>query len=297
MNYSLAEAFERNRGLISKDEQERLANSLVVIPGCGGVGGMHAHTLARLGVGRFRLTDPDTFSIANINRQIGATVHNVDKNKAVVTAEMVKSINPTAEVSIIEGGLTPGNCKEFVAGSDLVVDGIDFFSFSHRRMLFQEAWNQRVPALTAAPLGFSGTLHIFAPGGMSFDEYFDLRDEQSPFDQFINFFMGLAPARLHVPYMDLSSIEPATGRGPSSIIGSQLAACLVGTEAVRLLLNRGPSALAPYYLQVDLYRQRLVKAKLWKGNRNPLQRLRKRLFVKRLRELGLDKAFQEAAGG
>ena len=72
--FSRSEAFERNRGLISDAEQDKLARTLVVIAGCGGVGGLHAHTCARLGIGRFRIADSDTFSIANINRQIGATV-------------------------------------------------------------------------------------------------------------------------------------------------------------------------------------------------------------------------------
>ena len=67
--FSAAEAFERNLGLISPEEQERLAKTTIAIAGCGGVGGVHAHTLARLGIGGFRLCDPDEFSLANFNRQ------------------------------------------------------------------------------------------------------------------------------------------------------------------------------------------------------------------------------------
>ena len=99
--FSPTEAFERNRGLISLAEQERLSSCLVAIAGCGGVGGLHAHTLARLGVGRFRLSDDDTFSLANFNRQIGATVRTLGSNKAAVTADMIRSINPEAHIEIV----------------------------------------------------------------------------------------------------------------------------------------------------------------------------------------------------
>jgi molybdopterin/thiamine biosynthesis adenylyltransferase len=292
VSFSRSDAFERNFGLISFTDQEKLANSLVVIAGCGGVGGLHAHTCARLGIGRFRLSDSDTFSIANFNRQIGATLHTVGKNKAKVTAEMIRSINPDASIEIFEENISQDNVASFVAGADLVIDGVDFFSISARRQLFAAAWQVVIPALTAAPLGFSATLHVFAKGGMSFDDYFDIRDGQDPFDQIVRFFVGLAPSGLHLPYMDLSSVNIGSGRGPSSILGSQLAASLAGGEALKILLGRGELLLAPRYLQVDGYRQLLRKRRLHRGNRNWLQRLKRTIFMKKLRSLGLDQTLK-----
>jgi len=287
--FSRSEAFERNRGLISPAEQEKLANSLVVIAGCGGVGGLHAHTLARLGIGRFRITDPDNFSLANFNRQIGATVDTVDKNKAEVTANIIRSINPEAKVEIMSEPVSAENASTFVKDSNLVADGLDFFALDARRQLFAAARTSDIPVVTSAPLGFSATLHVFAKGGMSFDEYFNLRDDQERFDQFVSFFVGLAPKGLHLPYMDLSTVNIATGRGPSTIIACQLASCLIGAEAVRILSGRGPSRLAPNYLQFDTYRQRVAKGRLRHGNRNWLQRLKRRIVKNRLQSLGLDR--------
>jgi tRNA threonylcarbamoyladenosine dehydratase len=289
--FSRAEAFERNTGLISLEEQKILASSLVVIAGCGGVGGLHAHTCARLGIGRFRIADTDTFSIANINRQIGATVQSIGKNRAEVTADMIRSINPECTVEVLDRNICADNVGAFVRDADLVFDGVDFFALSARRQLFAAAWQVDIPALTAAPLGFSATLHVFANGGMSFDEYFDLADEQEPFEQLMRFIVGLAPAGLHLPYMDLSSVNTQTGRGPSSILGAQMAASLAGGEALAILLNRRPLLLAPEYLQFDCYRQVLRKRRLRGGNRNWLQRLRRISLTKKFRTLGLDRAF------
>jgi molybdopterin/thiamine biosynthesis adenylyltransferase len=290
--FSRAEAFERNRGLISVSEQEKLANSLVVIAGCGGVGGLNAHTSARLGIGRFRIADSDKFSPANINRQVGATIHTIGRNKAEVTAEMIRSINPDASVEIFETNISHENAPRFVKGANVVIDGVDFFALASRRQLFAAAWQAGIPALTAAPLGFSATLHVFAKDGMSFDEYFDLRDDQDPFDQIVRFFVGLAPNGLHLPYMDLSSVDIKSGRGPSSILGSQMAASLAGGETIKILLDRGSLLLAPNYLQFDCYRQLLCKRRLRGGNRNWIHRLKRAMLTKRLRSLGLDQTLK-----
>lgn len=288
--FSYGEAFERNLGLVTAPEQEKLAASLAVVAGCGGVGGLHAHTLARLGVGRFRLADFDTFSVANFNRQIGATVETVGRKKAEVTSAMVRSINPAAAVEVFDGGVTRENAGDFVRGAGVVVDGIDFFSLEARRLLFAAARRARVPVVSAGPLGFGATLHVFGPDGMSFDEYFDVYDGQDPFDQLVNFVLGLAPGALHTPYLDFRTVNPATGRGPSSIVGTQLAACLVGAESVRILLGRGPSRLAPAYLQFDAYRRILKTGRLPRGNRGLLQRLKRRVLLRRARALGWDVA-------
>jgi len=292
--FSRSEAFERNRGLISPAEQEKLAGSLVAIAGCGGVGGLHAHTCARLGIGRFRIADADTFSLPNINRQIGATIETIGEKKVAVTADMIKSINAEATIEVQTANISSQNAASFVRGADLVIDGIDFFSLAARRQLFAAAWQQEIPALTAAPLGFSATLHVFSRGGMSFDEYFDLGDDQDYFDQLVRFFVGLAPSGLHLAYMDLGSVDIKTGRGPSSIVGSQLAASLAGGEAIKILLHRGRVLLAPRYLQVDAYRQQLRKQSLRGGNRNWRQRIKRKIVTRKLRALGLDQSLSSS---
>ena len=288
--FSAAEAFERNLGLISPEEQERLAKTTIAIAGCGGVGGVHAHTLARLGIGGFRLCDPDEFSLANFNRQIGATTETIGHAKAAVTERMIRAINPSARVDVLPEAIGEANAAVFLQGVDLVVDGIDFFSLPARRVLYRAARERGVHVLIAAPLGFSGTLQVFGPRGMSFDEYFDLHDGQDVYDQYVNFLIGLAPSALHAPYTDISTADPERGRGPSSIIGSQMAACLMGGEAIRILLGRGPSPLAPAYIQMDVYRRRCASGRLLGGMAGPLQRVKKWLVKRYLARVGLDTA-------
>src|SRR5687767_1077946 len=98
--WSYKEAFKRNRGLINDADQEKLRNSRVAIAGMGGVGGAHLLTLARMGIGAFNIADPDVFEVANFNRQVGATISNLGRNKAEAMADAVADVNPQVKLNV-----------------------------------------------------------------------------------------------------------------------------------------------------------------------------------------------------
>jgi len=291
--WSSKQAFNRNLGLISDSEQKILNDSLVVIPGCGGIGSTVAETLARLGIGRFRLCDPDEFDVANFNRQTGATIQSIGINKAEATRQRILSINPEALVEVVAEPITDANVAQFVGGADVVLDGIDFFAISARRALFRAAADANIPAITAAPLGFSATLHSFLPGkGLSFESYFDFRDSDETAVLITKFLVGLAPKALHRSYMDMSFVDVANQTGPSSIIGTQLAASLIGSNVVKLILGRGKVLAAPWFCQFDGYRLCWVRRYLNAGNRHLLQRIKIRLAKKGFQKNGQWEAFK-----
>jgi molybdopterin/thiamine biosynthesis adenylyltransferase len=288
-SWSYDEAFCRNRGLINEAEQERLRNSTVAIAGMGGVGGVHLITLARLGVGSFRVCDPDTFDVANTNRQYGASVRNLGRNKAEVMADEARAINPELRLRVLTEPINLGNVGDFLDGVQLFIDGVDFFALPARRLLFREARARGIWALTAGPIGFSTAWLTFSPTGMSFDEYFDMNDAMDPLDQMIAFLIGLTPRATHRDYMDMTKVDPGTRRGPSAGLACQLCSGVAAAEAVKILLGRGPLRPAPWYFQFDAYRQILRRGKLWGGNRNPLQRWKRRVLRKRAILMGWDK--------
>ena len=96
----IANEFSRNIGLLSEHEQAQLLQARVAVVGAGGVGGLHILTLARLGLGKFNIADPDNFEAANVSRQFGAANSTYGRNKADVLADMVKDINLQAEVTV-----------------------------------------------------------------------------------------------------------------------------------------------------------------------------------------------------
>ena len=284
----IANEFSRNIGFLSEIEQEKLLHSRVAVVGAGGVGGLHILTLARLGVGKFNIADPDTFEAANVSRQFGASQKTYGKNKAEVLAEMVQDINPQAEINIFTVGVSENNVDTFLSDCAVLVDGIDFFELNIRRMLFYKAREKGIFAITSAPLGFGSTLQIFDPQGMDFDSYFGTRDDQPLEKNLAAFAAGLTPHPYHISYMDLSKVRLKEKKGPAVAPACTLATSLLSTEVVKIITGSQPIYPVPHYIQIDLYRRKLKKGYLWLGSKNPLQQIKTwliyRQFKKRMAE-------------
>ena len=271
--FNYEQAFARNIGWVTPEEQQRLRGKRVAIAGGGGVGGVHLLTLARLGIGSFHIADFDSFDIPNFNRQVGATMSTVGQPKVDVMARMARDINPELEIKVFERGVDRDNLDEFLDGVDLYVDALDFFAFDARRDTFAACARLGIPATTAAPLGMGAAMLNFMPGKMTFEEYFQW-GELDELDKAIRFVVGLAPAGLHRPYLMVpSAVNFAERRGPSTIMACQLCAGVAATEALKILLGRGAVLAAPHGMQFDAYRNRLTRTWRPGGNRNPWHRL------------------------
>ena len=271
----MEEAFSRNIGILTREEQERLANAKIAIPGMGGVGGVHLTTLVRTGATKFHLADFDTFQPVNVNRQFGARVPDFGRPKLEVMAEEALNINPYLEIREFPEGINNANMDDFLDGVDVVLDGLDFFNFDTRRLLFNRAREKGIYVITAGPLGFSAAMLIFSPhAGMGFDEYFNISDNMPEEDKYLSFAMGLAPKATQIKYMDLSSVNLESKAGPSLNIACQLCSAMAATETVRIILKRGKVRPVPSYFQFDPYVQKYHKSRLRMGNRNPVQRIR-----------------------
>jgi molybdopterin/thiamine biosynthesis adenylyltransferase len=271
--FDYATAFSRNIGWVTEAEQHVLKTKRIAIAGMGGVGGFHLLTLARLGVGKFQIADLDTFELANINRQAGASMATLGRSKVDVLAEMARDINPEVNIQIFPLGVNAQNLPEFFREADLYVDGLDFFAFEARERVFSYCAQNRLPAVTVAPLGMSAGLLNFLPGGMCFEDYFQLADKPE-LEKAIRFLVGLAPALLHRHYLaDRSRVDLKARKGPSTVIACQLCAGVAAAETLKILLGRGKVWAAPHGIQFDSYRNKL--AHTWRpgGNRNPINRL------------------------
>ncbi len=272
-SFSYHTAFSRNIGWVTSDEQEHLRNKRVAIAGMGGVGGFHLLTLARLGIEKFNIADLDTFELANFNRQAGAGMGSLERPKVEVLAEMVRDINPESNLAIYPQGVNEGNLDSFFQDVDIYIDGLDFFAFDARERVFAYCAQHGIPAVTVAPLGMSAALLNFLPGGMSFEDYFQL-DGRPELEKAVRFLVGLAPALLHRHYLaDKTRVNLKERRGPSTIMACQLCAGVAASEALKILLGRGKVWAAPHGIQFDGYRNKL--AHTWRpgGNRHPLNRL------------------------
>jgi molybdopterin/thiamine biosynthesis adenylyltransferase len=254
----MTDDFDRNTlfcrmiGLLTQEKLDALAGKTVAVPGCGGVGYTHAESLARMGVGRIKIADFDTFGAENIGRQFGATTHTVGRSKTAVLEERLRSINPAIIVQTFEG-VSEDTVDRFLAGVDFVCDAIDYFTIAPRRLMYREAHRRGIPAACAGPLGFGATLHIFEPWGMTFDEYYDLRDGQSEEQMLRNFATGLNPGQLFRHSLDNQNLDFKNKSG--SVISSSCLLCsaLMGFVALTRLIDKSTALKpVPYVYQVDL---------------------------------------------
>jgi molybdopterin/thiamine biosynthesis adenylyltransferase len=266
-------AFSRNLGWVTEAEQQALRGKHVAIAGLGGVGGAHALTLVRLGIGRFTIADFDFFDIVNFNRQAGASMDTIGRPKADVLAEQLRAINPQIELRIFDAGVNADNIDAFLAGVDCYVDGLDFFAFAARELTFAACAQRALPAVTAAPIGMGAALLNFLPGRMTFEQYFRLQGCSDP-EKAARLLVGLTPAMLHRSYLvDPSRVNLAARQGPSTVMACQLCAGIAATEVLKIVLGRGRVLAAPWGLHFDAYTNRLRTTWRPGGNANPVQKL------------------------
>ncbi len=197
--------------------------------------------------------------------------------------------NPTAETHAHAGPKSAANVGDFLEGASVVLDGVDFFSFDARRLIFREARKRGIWAITAGPVGFSVAWLIFDPQGMDFDTYFDLYDGMTPLDRDVAFIMGVAPAGTHWAYFDKSKVKQEAARAPSVGLACQLCSGVAAVETAKVILGRKPLRPAPCYAQFDAYRCLLRRGRLLWGNRGPLQRLKRAILRRRMLQLGYGK--------
>ena len=232
-------AFSRNIGWVTPAEQDRLRTKRIAIAGLGGVGGSHLLTLTRLGIGAFMIADLDQFELANFNRQAGASLKTVGREKVDVLVDMARDINPELDIREFAGGVDANNVDEFLDGADIYVDGLDYFAVSARRTVFAACARQGIPAVTAAPLGMGAAVVNFLPGKMTFEEFFRLEGHPED-EQLIRFLLGLSPAMLQRRYLvHPQAVDFVAHKGPSTPMACDICAGMAATQALKILLNRG----------------------------------------------------------
>lgn len=282
IHFDRREAFSRSLGWLTEAELELLGTKTVAIAGVGGVGGHYCEVLARLGIQKFHLADPDIFELVNFNRQNASGVSTLKRKKLDVLSERIRDINPNAEITAFPQGVTVENLDEFLNGVDLYLDGLDFFVLNERFHVFDKLHEKKIPSLTVAPIGMGASLVVFTNDSMSFAEYFGISPGLDPLENSLRFLTGVAPSLMHAKYqVDRSRVDFKARRVPSLPMGCYLCAGVAGSTALKLLLKRGPIKGAPHVYHYDAYLQKLRKSYTWGGYRNPLMRL-KRFIVRKI---------------
>lgn len=267
--------FSRNYGFWSEDEQRALMAARVAIAGVGGDGFQLGLKLARMGVTRFSIADPEVFEPENVNRVAGATMSSIGGNKAEVFRERVLDINPDAEVTTFLHGVTEDNIEPFMSGASLVLDESELTRPEIGTLIARQARAQGIPDLLVMNVGFAAQATSFAPGSAwTFERFMGFAPE-TPLAEIAEAGVDLSRCLPYIPaYTDLRSLTAVQGENgappaslPSISIGVDLASAIGSTQAFLHLTaqvtNRRRSPVwAPRVAYTDAYslRTRILRA-------------------------------------
>ncbi|MGC8787181.1 MAG: HesA/MoeB/ThiF family protein [Anaerolineae bacterium] len=156
--WTYEELFYRNYGIFTEEEQRRIRDARIVIVGCGGIGGVIAVALARMGASHLVLMDPESYEPSNMNRQIACFCETIGKNKARCIAEQIHCINPEADVTVYERAMVYEEIEEIAKLGDVIVPVMDEWPLS---LVALEIIRKSKPAVMAYPVGALGRVSVF----------------------------------------------------------------------------------------------------------------------------------------
>ena len=140
--------------LLGEEGVVRLADSTVMIFGIGGVGSYAAEGLARAGVGRLILVDPETISLSNVNRQIHSLRSTVGAYKVDAMKARIADISPETVVETVRLFYSPETVDELMTWArkaDYLIDAID--TVSAKIDLAVRAQEMGIPLISAMGAG------------------------------------------------------------------------------------------------------------------------------------------------
>lgn len=172
-----AEFTRRHAQLFGEGTTSRLRRLAVAVVGCSGTGSPVVEMLARLGVGRLVLVDPDRVEEKNLNRILNATREDalLNRLKVEVMARAIERMGLGTEATLIPGALGTPAAVRAVAECDAVfgcMDGVEGRNLLNRLATFYTLPYIDVGVkLVADGRGgideACGAVHFVKPGGES----------------------------------------------------------------------------------------------------------------------------------
>jgi len=259
MNYN--QIYQRNIGLFTEEEQNKLKNAKVAVAGVGGVGSYQAVALARLGIGELSIMDPGVFDEPDMNRQYGAMRSTIGKNKAEATAPILRDISPYLKVNVYTAAAdTADDVDAFIADAALVIDAIDYAGFWHKQLLHERARSQGLYILSGPIPGFGATMQIFSPTGMTVETFYGAPENKETWGDFRIPITKIAPpdAIPQILYdFEQAKISYLSTNGASA----QLVGGLLGMEAAFMITGKRTEKeliTVPEMVYIDLMQRKFT---------------------------------------
>ena len=143
----------------SKQSQQKLFASKVLIAGAGGLGCPVAQYLVAAGIGTIGIADFDDVSLSNLHRQILFSPLEVGMKKATVAANKLQDQNPEVNIFPHVARITSANVLDLVRRYDIVVDCTD--NFETKYLLNDACVLEGKPLVFGAIYQFDGQVAVW----------------------------------------------------------------------------------------------------------------------------------------
>ncbi|MHA1927177.1 MAG: HesA/MoeB/ThiF family protein [Candidatus Thorarchaeota archaeon] len=144
-----------------EDSLEKVMDTTVTVVGAGGLGSPALRLLSAIGFGRIRIIDHDIIELSNLQRQTIYNTEDLGKPKAEVAAENLSRANPNVAFEPICSSISQDNTLELLAGSDIILDGLD--SIHSRRAVNLGSQILKIPYIYAGAVEYYANVSTFVP--------------------------------------------------------------------------------------------------------------------------------------
>jgi len=148
------------------------AGARVLVVGVGGLGCPASLALARAGVARLTLADPDRVEASNLHRQLWYRGSDVGQMKVTTAAERLRAAFPAVEVATQAVKVDASNAQVLFREHDLVIDGTD--GVEAKFALSDAAVRAGRTLIYGGVLRLSGQAMAIRPGGPCLRCLFDV---------------------------------------------------------------------------------------------------------------------------
>lgn len=172
--------FSRNLGLITEEDQKALKEKTVLIAGTGGMGGVCAEVLVRMGIGGLILIDHDIYEESNFNRQLHANSDSVGMFKVKVLEREFLKINPDLSIKSYAEKVTLENIESLLDKVDYVVNGMDEM---YNSLILERTARKKSITIVDAWLTPYASVFVMTPDSPHWEDFLSLPTRGVPLEE------------------------------------------------------------------------------------------------------------------
>ncbi len=261
--------FDRNIGVITKKQQNQLFKGKVLVCGVGGMGGVCAEALVRMGVQEIYLIDPDKYDYVNLNRQIYCNLKTIGKFKVNVLKKEFLKINPKLKIKIFNKSALDLDIVKILEKVDVVVNGMDELKASLYLERNARVLNKKIVDVWLTPFV---SVFVLSPKDPHWEEFLKMTTKGVELDKItdkqkfislkneINYtFSHFKPYKI-ISRKKVMKIISNKMKRPSFVVVVWLSGVLMANEVFKILTNQKHVDYRGYFF--DQYNFKIIKGKI-----------------------------------